>query len=99
MESRLKVTETEAKVSNGGLSPHDNNVRPKDSLKPHENIQMERLRKSMKSQRGNHFFEDGKRRVDYVLVFMKGNQIKTNDESLAAKARAVFEVNVIQIVN
>ena len=95
VENQLKVSHNGSNVANGRRMSA-NLLHPEDTLKPPEKPHMERLRKNLKS-RGNHFFNDGKRRVDYVLVHMKGNQIKTNDESAAAQARSIFEVTVFQI--
>ncbi|CAG2172170.1 unnamed protein product [Oppiella nova] len=85
-EDNKGLTVGNGKVANGKLTPNGG-----QQSRLHETIQMERIR--LKS-RGNHFFSDGKRRVDYVLVHMKTNQIKTNDESIAAKSRNVFESNL-----
>ncbi len=87
IESLLIEDEKGDKLRNGFI--------PKKE-KPHETIHLERIRNS--KSRGNHYFDDGKRRVDYVLVYNKPNNIKSEDHS-AIDARNVFEVNEYFFLN
>lgn len=66
----------------------------KDKAIPRESIHLERIQNTR--SRGSYYFDDGKRRVDYVLVYNKGHNVKSED-STAAEARNVFEVNIFFI--
>jgi len=74
-------------AENGDKS--QNGFMPKKE-KLHETIHLERIHNS--KSRGNHYFDDGKRKVDYVLVYNKPNNIKSEDHS-SIDARNVFEVS------
>lgn len=52
-----------------------------------------------KNIRGYNCFDDGIRRVDFILVFNKPNNANKAEDNYAAEARRVFEVQLIININ